>query len=78
MKCREKMEKDPVDRGSGQVTAADGDRAVALPRDRVVTAYARTVVRRHPINGAFHAMGSNAPSVAKRWCGSSCFYNVEV
>jgi hypothetical protein len=69
--CREKMEKGPVDRGSGQVMAAAGGRAAVPPRDRAVTAYARTAVRRHPINGAFPVMDNNAPSAARRWCGNN-------
>jgi hypothetical protein len=69
--CREKMEKGPADRGSGQVMAAAGGRAVVLLRDRAVTAYARTAEKRHPISGAFPVMGSNAPSVARRWCGNN-------
>ncbi len=73
MTCLEEMEKDPVARGK-----AAGGRAVVLPRGRVVTVYARTAVRRHPISGVCPATDSSAPSVEKQWCGSSCFYNVEV
>lgn len=73
MTCLEEMEKDPAARDSGQGTAAAGGRAMVLPRDQVATAYARTAVRRHPISEAFPVMGSNAPSVEPRWCGSSGF-----
>ena len=72
MTCLEEIEKDPAARGRGQVTAVAGGRVVVLPRDREVTVYARTAVRRHPISGACPVTDSSVPSVEKQWFENSC------
>ena len=70
MTCLEEMEKDPAAGGRRQAAAAAGGKAVVLSRDQVVTAYARTAVRRHPISGVCPVTDSSAPSVEKQWFGS--------
>ena len=73
------MEKDQTARTREQVAAAvrgkaeAGDREVVSQQDRVVTAYAKTAVKRQSIDREIPVMIRNAPSAAALWYENSYF-----